>query len=111
MFSKSDYTFQWSLDLSKYFILVLICASCKSTYRQSCETINWREEGEKAALNGQIRYTKFDELKDQCSLYKTPVGETAFDEGYNRGLMKFCTVSNGYDYGEREVIMNLSAPL
>lgn len=80
------------------FMLISL-ASCTNTQLQICDSMDWRKEGEIAALKGFKQKPHFSNLKNKCLKYKTPIEEQNFKEGYARGLAQFCTTTSGFDFG------------
>lgn len=81
-------------------IFAALLTSCQSSKRSTCSSIDWRTNGEIAALKGQKEKDILNAHKDTCNDYEFVIDDTAFSEGFERGLAQFCTTGNGFDFGE-----------
>lgn len=80
-------------------VLMLLTAGCTNSQLKLCDSMDWRKEGETAALRGAEDKKVFSKLKKQCQKYSLPIEKQSFNEGYARGLAQFCTTTSGFDFG------------
>ncbi|QLY24823.1 DUF2799 domain-containing protein [Bdellovibrio sp. KM01] len=82
----------------KNLVLVLVsllltsCAALEQNYKNTCASYDWEAMGSRDALAGESMQSS---VLSQCMQHGIPATRTAYDQGYARGLMQFCT----YEYG------------
>ncbi len=82
----------------KNLILVLIttllasCAALEQNHKNTCASYDWEAMGTKDALAGESARSS---VLSQCMKVGVPQTRNAYDQGYAKGLMQFCT----YEYG------------
>lgn len=81
------------------FSIALQQIGCASYFkRQSCESINWFEHGQKVAMQGQ--WLNADETVRDCRKADADIGESDLDRGFKSGVAKYCSASNTYKIGK-----------
>lgn len=79
--------------------LMLTLVGCSGMSLEECQTANWGQHGENAARAG--RANSFNEWTEKCSEHGVAVDSAAYDSGYKKGLVSFCTYQGGYDHGDK----------
>lgn len=90
-------------------LVSLLVASCSAIRPEHCPYADWGATGELHAIKGF--QSRLPGLYDTC----LPVGVLpdgdAYIAGYQRGLMRFCTIENGWVWGSnRSVNPNICPP-
>lgn len=79
--------------------------SCVNKELKKCENLIWRNQGKMAAMEGKpLDY--FNNLKQMCQPYKTPINQAAYTEGYDLGLSVFCQKGRGFVFGKKGEVYN-----
>ncbi len=91
------------------FILLMMSISCANKNLEKCESIVWRDQGQRAATSGKTKI-HFNELQKLCRKFKTPINKDAYIEGFELGLNLFCQPGRGYMYGKQGQVYNSSCP-
>ncbi|MGA0234142.1 MAG: DUF2799 domain-containing protein [Alphaproteobacteria bacterium] len=91
------------------FLITLLVASCSAIRPEHCPYADWGATGELHASKGF--QSRLPGLYDTC----LPVGVLpdgdAYIAGYQRGLLRFCTIENGWVWGgNRTVNPNICPP-
>ncbi len=83
--------------------LLLVCAalglsSCATLNESECRTADWFQLGTREGADGYPR-TRIDEHRKACSEFGMAADDAVWIEGYEAGLLDYCTVDNGYKVG------------
>lgn len=88
--------------LIKYTVLVgasMGLSACATMSEEECQTADWRVVGFDDAARG-YEDKRIREHAEACASAKVRVDFTAYQAGYEQGLQRFCTASNGFNVGE-----------
>lgn len=86
------------MKLFLVLISLILLSSCSSYFkRQSCESTNWFEYGEKVALEG--RRLSGDQFILECNTAEADVDESGLDRGFKAGMQKYCLPETVYQTG------------
>ncbi len=84
------------------FIPVLLLsgllAGCASLTEDECHIGNWQSIGLNDAVQGRTT-TRFTDHIKACQRYGVLPDKTLYDQGYQQGLVRYCTPSNGFTVG------------
>jgi hypothetical protein len=73
---------------------------CQTYSKVACEKMDWLLEGYKTADVGQTREAGLRDLQHGCgNSHGIEPNVVLFDEGYRKGLAKYCTAENGRHHG------------
>ena len=81
--------------IHRLVLIAIILASCSQLEKKDCSNINWYELGKKDGAKGR-RSTMFVQHSLKCS--ELPKS-SAYKKGRKEGLLSFCTLEGGVDYG------------
>lgn len=81
-------------------IMIGTFSGCETISEEDCQIGAWGEYGYKDGLNGRssARIAKYAE---KCGKVEIKPDKTAYLEGYDQGVRKYCTYERGYERGER----------
>lgn len=86
----------------RYLLFILIISltlnGCATLDKDECSTANWELIGLGDGHNG-YKITRLDQHRQACAEYKVVPDVKAYNKGRDRGLLKYCRASNGYDEG------------
>lgn len=92
----------------KWALLVLLSLnlfSCASYFkRQTCESTNWFDYGQKVALEG--RRLTGDAFIVECQKADADISESALDQGFKAGMEIYCTPEGIYKVGREGNFFN-----
>ena len=78
----------------------LALGSCATLNESECRTADWYRIGLRDGTEGYSR-TRLDDHRKACTEYGLGSDEAAWKDGYETGLLDYCTVDNGYRVGRR----------
>ncbi len=76
----------------------LALSSCATLNESECRTADWYQLGIRDGTDGYPR-TRLDEHRKACSEFGMSANDSEWQEGYETGLLNYCTVDNGYKVG------------
>lgn len=76
----------------------LALGSCATLDESECRTADWFQLGVRDGTEGYPR-TRLDEHRKACSEFDMAADDAQWREGYENGLLDYCTVDNGYQVG------------
>jgi len=82
------------------FFAVLILASCQTLSKDECVAADWRVIGEQDGSDGREPQKRFGKHVKACEKAGVIPDQTAWNEGYQRGLFNFCTPQRGLSHGQ-----------
>lgn len=90
------------LAVSAFLLLVvsLIAASCQTLSKDECIAADWQVIGEQDGSEGRDPQKRFGNHVKACERAGVVPDQTAWNQGYQRGLFKFCTPLRGLSYGQ-----------
>lgn len=94
---KSRATLLTSLLVS---VFLAGCASYDKLSQAECQSADWNAVGYDISSNG-FKSDAIGNFKASCGEHGITPDETAFTEGYNQGLLSYCTKANGYELGKK----------
>jgi len=74
-------------------------SSCSTLKKGDCIEGNWSSIGFNDAAAGLKANSQLKAHTQACSKYEISPNAGVYNAGYKKGLEKFCTTSNGYQYG------------
>ncbi len=90
-------------------LAALLLAGCAAMSVEECRTADWREQGERDALAGYPR-ARLAEVREACAEAGVVPQEALYWDGWNRGIVQFCTPDNGALWGRRGNAYRNSCP-
>jgi len=89
----------------KFYVIllsVLVLSSCASMSKEECASANWVEIGKKDGSLGRSMRA-FDSYVKSCGKADITPDKTAYMNGRDDGLEKYCTIQKGYEIGEENL--------
>lgn len=88
--------------LTAAFILFsgLLLISCQTLSKDECIAADWRVIGEQDGGNGYDAQRRFGKHVKACEKAGVIPDQTIWNEGYQRGLISFCTPLRGLSHGQ-----------
>ncbi len=77
-----------------------LLGGCAAMSEQECRTADWREQGQRDALDGQPR-SHLADLHEACAKAGVVPHDGLYLEGWSRGVRQFCTPDNGARWGRQ----------
>lgn len=90
--------------------LLLGVSSCATLSEAECHTVDWEERGVRDGAAGRPATLIFDYGKD-CGKHGVTADSGAWREGYQRGLVSYCTAERGLEEGVRGGHYTQACPL
>lgn len=75
-------------------------ASCQTLSKDECIAADWRVIGEQDGSEGHDPQDRFGKHVKACERAGVVPDQTAWNEGYQRGLFSFCTPLRGLSHGQ-----------
>ncbi len=79
-------------------VLTLTLSGCASLTQDQCQSGNWSEIGQSDAVSGYPAQRFNDHIK-ACQRYSITPSMAEYEKGYKQGLLRYCTLSNGFSVG------------
>ena len=79
---------------------VLVLQGCSTMNAKDCQTANWHVIGQKDGEKGELPST-IGTYIEQCSEFNVIPDDEQYAQGYQRGLLIFCTTESGFEQGKR----------
>lgn len=81
-------------------VATLGLVSCATLNESQCRSVDWAQLG---ARDGAMGYStqRLEEHREACSEFGLAADDAAWRQGYDAGLLEYCTVDNGYRLGRR----------
>lgn len=86
------------------FLLLLfgvVLTACQTLSKEECVAADWQVIGEQDGAAGHAPQARFGEHVRSCEKAGIVPDQTLWNQGYQRGLVRFCTPLSGLSYGER----------
>jgi hypothetical protein len=80
-------------------LFALAIAGCSSMSEKQCRSVDWEQRGERDAYDGQAR-ERIASYQDACSEHGIQADVAAYNSGYAKGLLLYCTPQRGYALGK-----------
>lgn len=80
--------------------LLLVLASCNSLSKEECAAADWRVVGETDGAAGYEPQERFANHVKSCAKIKITPDQTVWYEGFQAGVVRYCTPLNGLSRGE-----------
>lgn len=81
-------------------LIALTLSGCASLTQEQCQTGNWRDIGQADAVSG-FPASRFQEHGKACERYGITPSIEDYQAGYHHGLLRYCTLSNGFTIGRQ----------
>ncbi|MGH8519542.1 MAG: DUF2799 domain-containing protein, partial [Panacagrimonas sp.] len=78
----------------------LALGSCATLNENECRSADWYQLGSRDGANGGAR-SRIEEHREACAEFGLPADDAAWFQGYEAGLLDYCTADNGYRVGRR----------
>lgn len=78
--------------------IAALLTGCAAMSEQECRTANWGEQGMRDALNGYPR-SRLADLHEACAEAGVKPLDALYWNGWNTGIVRFCTPENGERWG------------
>ena len=82
-----------------FIALTALLLSCTTIKKEDCKSVNWQRLGHKDGLVGDYQES-LETYGFACQDYGIKPDNKAYKAGYKKGLKKFCTYKNGYNFGK-----------
>ncbi|WP_221799546.1 DUF2799 domain-containing protein [Oceanobacter mangrovi] len=79
--------------------LALLVGGCSSISKSTCEEANYYQIGYSDGRQADSR-SNFERYHNQCSEYGIATDREAYNQGYQAGLLEYCTIDNALWLGE-----------
>ena len=96
--------------LSFFLLIFTFLTACQSLKKINCSQLNWRSEGEGAAISGLHRNEALKGLIGSCKKKEAFVDQQAYNSGYKDGLRLFCKTNVGFKVGQSGQLYNNTCP-
>lgn len=80
--------------------VAVMAASCVSMSQEDCAGANWRAIGANDGVDGAA-YSRLETRVTQCREFGIEPDLTAYNAGYEDGLVSYCRPANGFETGRR----------
>ncbi len=80
---------------------LLTLASCASLTKEECLVSDWVEIGKRDGAQGQDPQTQFQRHINACKRAKVTPDHTLWSQGYQQGLVSYCTPTSGLTFGQK----------
>ncbi|WP_373236034.1 DUF2799 domain-containing protein [Cohaesibacter celericrescens] len=81
-----------------FLILSTLLTGCASLTEDECAVGEWARIGANDAAQG-LKASRLTDHKKACERYNIEPDQTTYMEGYRRGLVAYCTPTNGFNVG------------
>lgn len=78
----------------------LLLAGCATLDETECRSVDWFQLGARDGADGSAR-SRLEEHRKACSEFGLATDDAAWVQGYEAGLLDYCTADNGYRIGRR----------
>lgn len=78
----------------------LALCSCATLNESECRTTDWYQLGARDGAAGSAR-TRVEAHREACAEFGLPADDAAWVQGYEAGLVDYCTADNGYRVGRQ----------
>jgi hypothetical protein len=80
--------------------VALLLGSCATLDESECRSADWFQLGARDGADGSAR-SRIEEHRKACAEFGLAADDAAWFEGYEAGLLDYCTAGNGYRIGRR----------
>jgi hypothetical protein len=80
--------------------VALLLGSCATLDESECRSADWFQLGARDGADGSAR-SRIEEHRKACAEFGLAADDAAWFEGYEAGLLDYCTADNGYRIGRR----------
>lgn len=91
-------------------LLLSTLAGCATLDEGQCRTVNWFDLGRRDGAMGYDR-SRLGAHQEACSEFALQTDDSAWREGYEEGLLSYCTVENGFRLGRQAAHYGRVCPL
>jgi hypothetical protein len=77
-----------------------VLGSCATLNESECRSVDWFQLGARDGNDGAAR-SRIEDHRKACAEYGLPADDAAWFQGYEAGLLDYCTADNGYRVGRR----------
>lgn len=100
------------IPISFLFLIAagLFLASCQTLSKEECVAADWRVIGEQDGSDGHDPQKRFASHAKACERAGIIPDQTAWNEGYQIGLPRFCTPLRGLAHGQAGQVYNNVCP-
>lgn len=81
-------------------LMVGAISGCESISEEDCQLGAWGDFGYKDGINGRSS-SRIAKYAEKCGAVGIKPDRDAYLDGYNQGVVKYCTYERGYERGER----------
>ena len=94
------------------FILTAGCAyflppDLQHVTKDRCEALDMKALGKKDAVEGYSRGSKFEWWSEDCKQKSVALNRDLYDQGYNTGLLEYCSCETAFVAGVKEEILEI----
>ncbi|WP_158584133.1 DUF2799 domain-containing protein [Salinibius halmophilus] len=80
------------------FVVSITLAGCAAMNENECRTANWYNIGLEDGSQGR-EMSNLSSYRQACAEYGITANATEYSQGYNEGVVNFCTPQKGYNLG------------
>jgi len=91
--------------------LPFVLAACQTLSKEECVAADWNVIGEQDGAAGHDPQKRFGDHAKSCEKAGIVPDQTTWNQGYQRGLVRFCTPLNGLTHGEKGRVYNNVCPV
>jgi hypothetical protein len=81
-------------------LTLLGVSGCATLDEAECRSVDWFQLGARDGANGYGR-SRLSEHRDACAEHGLEVDAATWEQGYDAGLLDYCTADTGYRIGRR----------
>lgn len=86
---------------SLFVISLFFLPACQTLSKEECTAADWRVIGEQDGAAGHHPQNRFVAHAKACERANVVANQTLWNEGYQRGLLRFCTPLSGLSHGQK----------
>ncbi|WP_313072366.1 DUF2799 domain-containing protein [Melaminivora sp.] len=87
----------------------LLLGGCAAMSEEECRSANWFDRGQRDALSGHSR-SYLGDIREACAKARVVPDAAQYYDGWNRGIVQFCTPANGARWGREGRSYSNSCP-
>lgn len=92
-------------------ISLFILASCQTLSKEECTSADWRVIGEQDGAAGRDPQKRFGDHAKSCERAGVNANQTLWNQGYQIGLIRFCTPISGLAHGQKGGVYANNCPI
>lgn len=81
-----------------YILMAFVLTGCATLNKDECMTADWAQIGYEDGARG-YQDLRVSSHREACAKHGVSVDFRAYQDGYDEGVVRFCTPDNGFDQG------------